>query len=188
MNPAPPNAHRTPQRDDLDLGRAAEVPVIDTPDVAPQILAKRSARLWGALIDAVLTLSCGLPFLLFGFGHAAHEWFEAGAHYSSVPLSSFPVLLFVLLGVALTALQAVLITRRGQSIGKIVMKTRIVRVDGSAAGFLHGVLLRHWSFMVAGTVLPFSHWLALFDSLLVFRKDRRCLHDHVAGTRVIQAW
>jgi uncharacterized RDD family membrane protein YckC len=91
-------------------------------------------------------------------------------------------------GAAVMAIQAILITRRGQSIGKIVVRTRIVDLNGKPVGFVRGVLLRAWVFVPIGLLLPdgVASMVSLADALFIFRKDRRCLHDLVAGTRVIQ--
>jgi uncharacterized RDD family membrane protein YckC len=93
-----------------------------------------------------------------------------------------------------------LIATRGQTIGKIVLKTRITRLDGSAPGFLHGVILRVWPFLLpsilvrlvlgsTGNPKDFVHFLpsilALVDIAFIFTGSFRCLHDLVASTRVV---
>jgi uncharacterized RDD family membrane protein YckC len=86
---------------------------------------------------------------------------------------------------------------RGQSLGKILVKTRIVRMDETAPGFLHGVVLRAWPFLVPGIVLRFvagdpkdflhmlPSLLAMLDVAFIFAAGARCFHDRVAGTRVV---
>ena len=38
------------------------------------------------------------------------------------------------------------------------------------------------------TAIPVAGGIfALADLLFIFREDRRCLHDHIAGTRVVRA-
>ncbi|MCB9649578.1 MAG: RDD family protein [Deltaproteobacteria bacterium] len=79
--------------------------------------------------------------------------------------------------------QGVLIAQRGQSIGKILLKIRIVDVDsGRIPRFVFGVMLREWAFLLGGMVIPF---LGLVDALFIFSSDQRCLHDYVARTRVV---
>jgi uncharacterized RDD family membrane protein YckC len=98
------------------------------------------------------------------------------------------------------------VARRGQTLGKAFEGIRIVRMDGSAAGFWRGVVVR-------SLALPFAAWLggtladatdgfvgamllgfawvlgvaAAFDVLWILRGPHyRALHDHVAGTQVIE--
>ena len=72
----------------------------------------------------------------------------------------------------------------GQTIGKKALKVRIVKADtGLNGGFVPNVLLRAIVNGFFGTV-PFY---SLVDVLLIFRDDRRCIHDLVTGTRVVQA-
>jgi len=84
----------------------------------------------------------------------------------------------------------------GQSLGKKLLRMRIERLDGAAPGFLHGVLIRSWLMAVLAAV-PGTLCMMLFifplagvgfiaDALSIFGRDRRCLHDRLAGTRVIQ--
>jgi uncharacterized RDD family membrane protein YckC len=37
------------------------------------------------------------------------------------------------------------------------------------------------------SLIPAGGFIVLIDALLIFKKDRRCLHDIVAGTRVVKA-
>ncbi len=84
----------------------------------------------------------------------------------------------------------VLLTLRGQTIGKLCLGIQVVRCpEGSKAGFIKAVMLRSILF----TILIFTGFvyfggvglsLLLADCLMIFRKDRRCLHDLVADTLV----
>jgi uncharacterized RDD family membrane protein YckC len=91
------------------------------------------------------------------------------------------------------AVNWILIARRGQTIGKILFKTEIVRVDGAPARFLHGVALRTWPLLIVnyGTELLFPTLrtavglLGTIDALFVFSAFNRCIHDRIAGTYVV---
>ena len=90
------------------------------------------------------------------------------------------------------AVQWFLLAQRGQTIGKILLGMRVVRLDGSAPGFVHAVALRAWPIHVVGllplltsdAVRPFVSVLTLADSVAIFVTHRRCLHDIIAGTYV----
>ena len=83
------------------------------------------------------------------------------------------------------ALQGWLLFNRQQTIGKALLDMRIVGMeqDSVPAGKLYG--LRYFVFHVLAQ-LPGINLIMLIDPLLIFRSDRRCLHDHLAGTQVIQ--
>jgi len=79
----------------------------------------------------------------------------------------------------------VMLGLRGQSIGKMLIGIHIVRAqDGSRAGFLKAVLLRWFLFSLIESIRFIGPALMLGNVLLIFRKDRRCLHDLVADTLV----
>lgn len=79
----------------------------------------------------------------------------------------------------------VLLTMRGQSIGKWLCRICIVRSDGSRAGFLRVVLVRWFLFAIIQSVQFIGPILMMVDYGLVLRPDRRCLHDHAADTKVV---
>lgn len=76
------------------------------------------------------------------------------------------------------------LSRNGQTLGKRFLNIAIVRKDtGENPGFIRCVLLR----FVVSTLLGVIPFYALVDILLILREDRRCLHDFLAGTIVVQA-
>jgi uncharacterized RDD family membrane protein YckC len=77
--------------------------------------------------------------------------------------------------------QWTLITLRGQTLGKMVAMIRVVSVSGRLPGFVQGVVLRNW-LRNALAIIPF---FSLIDALLVLTPSGRCLHDYIAGTRVV---
>ena len=90
-------------------------------------------------------------------------------------------LLFLL---AIIIVQMVLLTRDGQSLGKKAPDIRIVMYrTGENGGFMPNVLLR----MVVNGMLAFIHLYGIVDILFIFREDRRCIHDLIAGTVVVNA-
>lgn len=78
---------------------------------------------------------------------------------------------------------------------------RIVKLDGNATGFRSAVMLRWWlpSALLAVPVVllqfeielpdPLRVLFPLFwiiDVLVIFGPERRCLHDLIAGTKVVE--
>lgn len=155
--PSPHNPFEAPATD------AFEPPTVAQDGDLP---ATRGSRFAGALIDNLVYL---LPLIVAAAGES---------NPAIVGLGWGGLLMLV-------ALQSLLVAWSGQSIGKKVMRTCIVRMDGSPAGFLHGVLLRSWLPLLAGLIPYIGGAFGLVDALLIFGADSRCIHDHVAGTKVM---
>lgn len=92
-------------------------------------------------------------------------------------------------------IQVILLSVRGQSIGKMIVGLRIVRIaDGTQAGFLNAWLMREALITVIGVFLAFIPFLGailqpgfhLTDWCMIFREDQRCVHDLIAGTQVVK--
>lgn len=141
------------------------------------IPAERLDRLWASLIDRGILLP-----LVFGaaiFMPAMKD--SPGMAFGLIAIS-------VLVILAYAGYQIYLLTTLGQTIGKRIMGIRIVLVaDESNGGFVINVLLRG---VLTGalSVIPFVGVLfALTNICFIFRDDRRCIHDLIAGTRVVKA-
>lgn len=98
----------------------------------------------------------------------------------------FPALVILgLLGlVGVFVIQLVFLSIDGQTIGKKVLKVKIVKVStGKNGGFVTNVLLR----VIVSLIPCIIPIYPLVDVLFIFRQDRRCIHDFIAGTRVVNA-
>jgi len=147
-------------------------------------LASRWERLGGALIDGLLAGVALVPASVsLGFAQVrvANEPWTMAVEAGAMGIVS------LLLLASLLALQWTLLARRGQSVGKIVAGIRIVRADGSHAGFWRAVALRNWPVLAVGWMPEPWPLLGFIDILAIFGSERRCLHDFVADTKVIKA-
>lgn len=101
---------------------------------------------------------------------------------------SVHVMLFVMAGLFLMmlVLNVIYLVSNGQTIGKKMAGIRIVRMDGGdeKASFFRIVFLR--SFVAQGLLGIIPLW-NLIDILFIFGEERRCLHDKIADTQVINA-
>jgi uncharacterized RDD family membrane protein YckC len=150
--------------------------------VSALTMATARSRLAALAIDALVLLPGVIGmFLLTGIG--------PGGGQTRTPLAPgalLPVIVCAVYVFGAFAYQIVILSNRGQTLGKRAMKICIVKADGSKPGFLHAFLLRYLvnalprAIPVVGVLYP------LLDGLFVLRADRRCVHDLIAGTRVVQ--
>lgn len=166
-----------PPSSDVNLGT--------TPHAQEGELAERGTRFVAQMLDGVLALLTLSPGMYQGL--------RSGALRDSGDLAFVRNLVASGAGVvsgsawlALILLQAYLIATRGQSLAKGWLGIKIVKLDGAPVKFVSGVLLRHWLFLALQYVPGLRSLTALIDALFIFRKDRRCMHDLIAGTKVIQ--
>lgn len=81
----------------------------------------------------------------------------------------------------------ILLSVRGQTVGKLLTGIQVVRAaDGGRAGFLKAVLLRWFLFAILESIQFIGPVLSLANILMIFRQDCRCMHDLVADTRVVR--
>ncbi|WP_308073643.1 RDD family protein [Neisseria polysaccharea] len=101
-----------------------------------------------------------------------------------------------------TVVQIYYMSRDGQSLGKKIMRIRVLKTDGRNPGFVGTVLVREiaWSVLVAiiATVIGLAvgengenainllAFLANFVLLFMVKRDRRTLYDMMADTVVVK--
>lgn len=73
---------------------------------------------------------------------------------------------------------------RGQTLGKALAGVRMVRSDGSRASLARLLFRRELPIAVISAI-PFGALLIGLESLQIFGKERRCAHDRVADTIVV---
>jgi uncharacterized RDD family membrane protein YckC len=71
----------------------------------------------------------------------------------------------------------------GQSLAKKYFNIKIVRSDGSPASLGNIV----WKRNVVNALLGIIPLYGIIDVLLIFGEERKCLHDKIADTIVVEA-
>lgn len=82
-------------------------------------------------------------------------------------------------------LHGFLLQQYGQTLGKRIMGIAIVTMDNQKPAFLSLIVQRYLSQWITGMVPVIGVFLRLVDILAIFRPDKRCIHDHLAKTKVI---
>ncbi len=143
-------------------------------------LAGRGLRFGGAIIDGLVAMMIMLP-AMYMFGY----WERAMVGEQSIT----DLLLFSVLGfVTFVAVQGYLLANHGQTIGKRILGTRIVSIDDdSILPFWKVITLRYLPVQAVNVIPVIGPIFGLVDSLAIFREDHRCIHDLIAGTKVIVA-
>lgn len=143
-------------------------------------LASLGLRLGGAIIDGIISSLVMFP-LMFMTGFWSSAMAGSVTFTSQITVSVFGILVFL-------ALNGYLLAKGGQTIGKRLVGTRIVSVtDGQILPLARVFCLRYLPIWVIALVPFVGNLIALIDILFIFREDRRCLHDLIAGTRVVNA-
>lgn len=153
-------------------------------------LAGRFRRLLATLIDMILVPSLSLVLV------AAAGVMEDAEDYQNVGLMILWI--FLLAVVSYLVLNGYTLWRRGQTLGKLALGVAIVpaQVGSSGAAEKQGydpaplwklICIRALFFpLLFVAVVPWYALLPLIDQLFIFGKQRRCLHDLVAGTVVVR--
>ena len=159
-------------------------PVAAVADEAPreQELADRLTRLGAVFVDGIFFSFSIVPaFVAMAFigGNSSPGQVDTAVYVG------FGLGLLLFFG--LVAWNCVLLSRRGQTVAKKMLGIRVVRRDGSHCGLARIFFARYLPVTLL-SVIPFVGGLvSLVDALLIFRDDRRCLHDEIADTIVVKA-
>ena len=167
------------------------VPVTSTMSALPAALplAGLSRRLAAATIDGLIYFFCLIPYLtlaneLMTSRLASGEAISLEMMYN-VSVEALPKSLPYLL--LLAVVQTALLCRRSQSIGKYFLGLQIVTVqDELPAGPVRAYLLRGLLIWIIEQIPLAGKLFWLVDSFFIFREDQRCLHDLIAGTKVVR--
>ena len=148
-------------------------------------LAHPFTRLLAIVIDLlILSLLYSPLFLLMPFSPDTHLPVNL---YETIVVVLFPFLFFVPL-----AIRIYIMVKRGQDFGKFFLNLQVINEKTNAKigffryFFLRGIIGRTCVF---GLIPIFGvAWNAIYvpiDTLLMFRKSRKTMHDSIAGSLVI---
>lgn len=150
-------------------------------------LASLGDRLLAAILDGVIAMLLMIPMFI-GIAMSAQTNAEASSQPPELSPASIGLIgLSALMLLGMIIYNLVLLATRGQSIGKKLKGIRIVtHPEGANPGGVKTILLRGFVNGFIGAVPVLGPIYSLVDICFIFREDRRCIHDLIAGTQVVQ--
>lgn len=157
-----------------------QAPTAATAAPDDELLAGRGKRLAAVIIDALIQMAVVIPIMW-----VTGAWAQAMTGQAALDLG-FTITWFLVGEAAFLAIQGWLLFTRQQTVGKMLLDIKIVGMQDTRVppGKLYGA--RYLLFHIMAQV-PLFNLILLVDALMIFRRDRRCLHDLIAGTQVIDA-
>jgi len=146
-----------------------------------QAKSSRGVRLGAVLLDSV-------P--IFVLAIVAAIALPATQRAGNAGISMAGTVILIAMGVAVLGFgvyQLVMLHRYGQTFGKKVLGIKIVRNDGSRAGLGRIFWLRYFVPGIIGAIPIVGPLFGLADPLFIFGEEKRCLHDLIADTIVVDA-
>lgn len=141
-------------------------------------LASRWRRLGAAIIDGIISM-----IVVFV---SMHQMGILKRSFEGVKMTiNEQLYLFIISWVAFLIINGYLLYKRGQTVGKLMVNTQIVDLKGKIPNFGKILLLRYLVFGLIAQIPLIGGLFNLVDILFIFGRERRCLHDYLAGTVVI---
>ena len=177
----------------FDPYQAPSAPLEDpqAPSGQPLVQASVSARFLARVLDALII---GLPALAMSRGLRSLLGMGTFRSLAQEPLARAlgSCLGFASFVVVFLAVNGCLLARKGQTVGKLLCGIRIVRLDGSLPGLGELFVRRELALNIVSVLGSYFTLWAVYvvrpvDALGIFGARQRCLHDWLAGTRVVQA-
>jgi uncharacterized RDD family membrane protein YckC len=141
-------------------------------------LARRLTRLAASFIDGLITFALAVPFLamVYANGDTAARDISRPALTAAVAVPAWG--LFLLLNFQF-------LRANGQTLGKKITGIRIAELDGGVPPLSRLILMRFLPVWLVGLIPGIGRFLTLIDVLFIFGAERRCIHDRIAGTKVV---
>lgn len=150
-------------------------------------LAGRFTRFAAAMVDGIIIMAFILPVQYYsGFLQRAQTQSLGVVEQLVMSVFGFAVVMLI---------NGYPLAKRGQTIGKMLTKIQIVDNNSTHLVSLATIIIFRYCWILPFTLLVIFipgqlddllvQALTLIDALLIFGSQRRCLHDLIAGTRVL---
>jgi uncharacterized RDD family membrane protein YckC len=146
--------------------------------LGPNTLAGRGQRFGAAVLDALIAVIWSIPLTRY-FNLLGYTW----NHPAPLPTT---LLVGVLSFAMFCLVNGYLLSKSGQTIGKKLVGIRIATLDGGLPELWKILVLRYGTLQVVELIPLVGPLFGIIDVLFIFRSDRRCLHDLIAGTKVVR--
>ncbi|MDH5784854.1 MAG: RDD family protein [Chromatiales bacterium] len=160
--------YKTPESNLVDDGVSSE----------GLVLASRFSRFAAAFIDGIIMMSVTLPLMYFTGGFVSMTSGVQPSLQYTLAIGAVGLLVFVLINGSF-------LIRYGQTVGKKLLRIKIVDLEGRLPSVKSHLLPRYAVYMLLGYIPVAGSLLSLINILFIFGSERRCIHDRVASTRVV---
>ncbi len=165
---------RAKEIDALIIEKKKALPESNENSTVVEEQVSRLDRLFAVLIDGLIQIVATIPLVVY-FGVEAF----------SEPTLFITLISFAYGVLTVALLQGYLLYHYGQTIGKNLLSIRIENLDGTKADLKRIVFLRMLPLALINCLPGAGRlFLGVLDAIFIFGKDRRCLHDYIAKTKV----
>ena len=145
-------------------------------------LASRWHRLGAILVDSLIMAAIVIPLQWITGTFQRNMAAAQRGMDTSLTLENFAwglVGLGILVAVNWGPLQ------HGQTIGKRLLKIRVSNLDGSPCDRMQNIVWRMFPGQIAALIPYVRYVYGIVDCVMIFRSDKRTLHDFIAKTKVV---
>lgn len=143
------------------------------------LLANRWTRFWAAVLDSLFLAIVFFP-VMYLFGIWDQLIADQLSIMSDILLSALALVIYIILN-------SYFLATSGQTIAKKMLNIRVVDFETEELlPFWKIVGVRYIPFFILSQIPAVGQTISVVDSLFIFRKDNRCLHDLLANTKVVK--
>ena len=142
------------------------------------VLASRWQRLIASLVDTFIQMLIIMPLMYFTGGFEVIM--EGAVNSLAYELTILAISLAVF-----AAINGKFLLRDGQTVGKKAVGIKIVD-NGDLPVSMSNLLKRYAMYFLPGYIPVVGQLISFVSVLFIFGKEKRCLHDYVGNTKVIQ--
>jgi len=147
-------------------------------DDSDHLMATRSSRLLASIIDGFTIMIVTIPVMYFtgGFDGLSKGIQPPLAYTIAMGILGLAVFMLINFGFLKNA---------GQTVGKKVAGIKIVTMEDELPIFSH-FLKRYSLYFLPGQIPLAGQLFSILNILFIFGKNKRCIHDYAAGTKVVK--
>jgi uncharacterized RDD family membrane protein YckC len=160
-----------------------ESKVIEQDDQTEQIKLENASilsRFWASIIDMLIIVAFTLPFIYLLDALEYIKFSREKSVLASITMPFVGIAVFFIINTKL-------LINSGQTIGKKINNIKIVRLDGTKPDFYQLLLKRYLPFFGFPYIPIIGGIVSFIDIWFIFGKQSQCLHDMIAGTKVVNS-
>ena len=141
-------------------------------------LASRWRRLGASIVDSIILM---IPSMIIMYYTGFFDHVTQG----KAPPTTDTLLIFVA-GLAIyIAFNIHSLKANGQTLGKKALGIKVVDMNYEKPTLATLILKRYFPYAICGQIPAVGQIITTINVLLIFRQDKRCGHDLIAGTQVV---